>query len=85
MYTCTGQRFSLQYKIVNLCSDTNQPGQMRKTYGGTARIFYNAAAYGSVEKEYRLLYPLLKKRAAFLFEYGHILPLTSKRKVVDHP
>ena len=30
-----------------------------------ARIFYNAAAYGSVEKEYRLLYPLLKKRAAF--------------------
>ena len=25
-----------------------------------ARIFYNAAAYGSVEKEYRLLYPLLK-------------------------
>ena len=38
-----------------------------------ARIFYNAAAYGSVEKEYRLLYPLLKKRAAFLFEYGHIL------------
>lgn len=35
--------------------------------------FINAAAYGSVEKEYRLLYPLLKKRAAFLFEYGHIL------------
>lgn len=38
-----------------------------------ARISYNAGAYESAEEGYRKLYPLFKKRAAFLFEYGHIL------------
>lgn len=36
-----------------------------------ARVLYNAGAYQSVEKEYERLYPLLRNRAAFLFEYGH--------------
>lgn len=36
-----------------------------------ARVLYNAGAYGSVEKDYERLYPLLKDRAAFMFEYGH--------------
>ncbi len=36
-----------------------------------ARVLYNAGAYQSAEKEYERLYPLLRNRAAFLFEYGH--------------
>lgn len=36
-----------------------------------ARVLYNAGAYQSVEKEYERLYPSLRNRAAFLFEYGH--------------
>ena len=36
-----------------------------------ARVLYNAGAYGAVEKEYARLYPWLRGRAAFLFEYGH--------------
>ena len=36
-----------------------------------ARILYNVGAYESAEKDYERLYPLLKDRAAFLFEYGH--------------
>lgn len=36
-----------------------------------ARMLYHAGAYPSVEKEYERLYPLLRNRAAFLFEYGH--------------
>lgn len=35
------------------------------------RVLYNAGAYESGEREYVSLYPLLKERAAFLFEYGH--------------
>lgn len=38
-----------------------------------AKYFYNAGAYEQAEKEYKRLYPLLKNRAAFLFEYGHTL------------
>lgn len=34
-------------------------------------MLYHAGAYQSVEKEYERLYPLLRNRAAFLFEYGH--------------
>ena len=36
-----------------------------------ARGLYNAGAYQSAEKEYGRLYPLLRDRASFLFEYGH--------------
>lgn len=36
-----------------------------------ARVLYNAGAYQSAEKEYGRLYPLLRDRASFLFEYGH--------------
>lgn len=36
-----------------------------------ARVLYQAGAYASAEKEYARLYPVLKGRAAFLFEYGH--------------
>ncbi len=36
-----------------------------------ARVLYNVGAYQSAEKEYGRLYPLLRDRASFLFEYGH--------------
>ena len=36
-----------------------------------ARLLYQNGAYDSAEKAYRQLYPVLKDRAAFLFEYGH--------------
>ena len=36
-----------------------------------AKVLYNAGGYQSAVKDYGRLYPLLKKRAAFLFEYGH--------------
>lgn len=36
-----------------------------------ARVLYNAGAYRAAEKEYRALYPWLKGRGAFMFEYGH--------------
>ena len=36
-----------------------------------ARGLYSAGAYQSAEKEYGRLYPLLRDRASFLFEYGH--------------
>lgn len=36
-----------------------------------ARVLYHAGAYHAAEKEYERLYPLLKDRAPFLFEYGH--------------
>lgn len=35
------------------------------------RVLYKAGAYEGAEREYVSLYPLLKNRAAFLFEYGH--------------
>ena len=36
-----------------------------------ARVLYHAGAYSAAEEEYARLYPWLKERAAFLFEYGH--------------
>ena len=36
-----------------------------------ARTLYHAGAYGVAEEEYKQLYPLLRGRASFLFEYGH--------------
>lgn len=36
-----------------------------------ARMLYNTGAYGAAEEVYARLYPQLKGRAAFLFEYGH--------------
>lgn len=36
-----------------------------------AKVIYNVGAYEDAESEYAALYPLLKDRAAFLFEYGH--------------
>lgn len=36
-----------------------------------AKVLYNVGAFESVEKDYERLYPLLKDRATFLFEYGH--------------
>ena len=36
-----------------------------------ARVLYNGGVYESAEKDYERLYPLLKDRATFLFEYGH--------------
>lgn len=45
-----------------------------------ARTLYHAGAYGMAEEEYRQLYPVLKDRAAFLFEYGHGLHRQGKYK-----
>lgn len=45
-----------------------------------ARVLYNVGAYQSAEKDYERLYPLLKDRAAFLFEYGHGLHKQQKYK-----
>ena len=36
-----------------------------------AQVLYHAGAYRSAEKAYEKLYPQLKERASFLFEYGH--------------
>ena len=46
-----------------------------------ARILYNSGAYESAEKSYEQLYPLLKDRATFLFEYGHGLHKQQKYEV----
>ncbi|WP_373735241.1 tetratricopeptide repeat protein, partial [Bacteroides heparinolyticus] len=43
-----------------------------------AKVLYNAGASQVVEKDYERLYPLLKERAAFLFEYGHVLHKAQK-------
>ena len=45
-----------------------------------AKVLYNAGAYESAEKDYGRLYPLLKDRASFLFEYGHALHRQQKAK-----
>ncbi|RGN36058.1 O-antigen ligase domain-containing protein [Bacteroides oleiciplenus] len=44
------------------------------------KSLYNARAYNAAEKEYYRLYPLLKKRGSFLFEYGHILHKLQKQE-----
>lgn len=37
------------------------------------RMLYNAKAYGKANEEYRSLYPMLRDRPRFLFEYGRSL------------
>ena len=37
------------------------------------KMLYNIGAYRSAEKDYEKLYPELKNRGVFLFEYGHCL------------
>lgn len=44
------------------------------------RVLYHAGAYEAAEKEYEQLYPILRDRAAFLFEYGHCLHKQEKAK-----
>lgn len=44
------------------------------------RMLYRAGAYEAAEKEYEQLEPMLKERAAFLFEYGHCLNKQGKTK-----
>lgn len=39
----------------------------------SAKMLYNIGAYQSAKEEYEKLYPDLKNRGAFLFEYGHCL------------
>ncbi|WP_414630816.1 O-antigen ligase family protein [Bacteroides sp. UBA939] len=46
-----------------------------------AKVLYNMGAYESAEEEYHHLYPILKNRAAFLFEYGHCLHKQEKFEV----
>lgn len=48
-----------------------------------ARVIYNVGAYESAEKDYERLYPILKDRAAFLFEYGHGLHKQQKFETSD--
>ena len=48
-----------------------------------ARVLYQAGAYASAEEEYERLYPRLKDRAAFLFEYGHGLHRQGKYEASD--
>ena len=36
-------------------------------------MLYNIGAYQSAKEEYETLYPELKNRGAFLFEYGYCL------------
>ena len=57
---------------------------MRACRGGVhARVLYQAGAYASAEEEYERLYPRLKDRAAFLFEYGHGLHRQGKYEASD--
>lgn len=45
-----------------------------------ARVLYQAGAYASAGEEYARLCPLLRDRAAFLFEYGHGLHRQEKHE-----
>ena len=38
-----------------------------------SKMLYNIGAYQSAKEEYETLYPELKNRGAFLFEYGYCL------------
>ena len=38
-----------------------------------AKMFYNSGAYKVANKSYGEIYPVLKEKGAFLFEYGHSL------------
>ena len=48
---------------------------------GNARILYRMGAYEAAEKEYEKLFPLLKDRGNFLFEYGHGLHKQNKTEI----
>lgn len=50
---------------------TNEYEACRKW--ATCRMLYHSGAYSNAKKEYAVLYPTLKSRGAFLFEYGHCL------------
>lgn len=39
----------------------------------SVKMLYNIGAYESAKEDYQKLYPVLKNRGAFLFEYGHCL------------
>ena len=49
-----------------------------------AKVLYNVGAYESADEDYERLYPLLKGRAAFLFEYGHGLHKRQKFEASNH-
>ena len=46
----------------------------------SSQMLYKIGAYKQAQKEYEKLYPALKDRGAFLFEYGHCL-----HKLEDYP
>ncbi len=48
-----------------------------------ARVLYQTGAYAAAEEAYRPLYPLLKERGSFLFEYGHGLHRQGKYEAAD--
>lgn len=48
-----------------------------------AKALYNVGAFESAEEDYERLYPILKNRAAFLFEYGHGLHKQHKYEASD--
>lgn len=48
-----------------------------------ARVLYQTGAYAAAEEAYRPLYPLLKERGSFLFEYGHGLHRQGKYTEAD--
>lgn len=43
-----------------------------------ARILYRSGAYGAANRAYKKLYPILKKKGTFLFEYGHSLHMSGR-------
>ena len=49
-----------------------------------ARVLYQTGAYAAAEEAYRPLYPLLKERGSYLFEYGHGLHRQGKYEVADN-
>lgn len=48
-----------------------------------ARMLYQTGAYAAAEEAYRPLYPLLKERGSFLYEYGHGLHRLGKYAEAD--
>lgn len=44
------------------------------------RMLYRVGAYEAALEDYKRLYPLLKEKSDFLFEYGHCLHKTDKVK-----
>ena len=48
-----------------------------------ARVLYHTGAYAAAEEAYRPLYPLLKERGSYLFEYGHGMHKQGKYEAAD--